>query len=139
MDYKLTFKRHPRYLAVTVTGPNEATVVSRYLQEIREECQRQDCFRVLIDERLDGPRLAVDEVFSIASEGAMRALGIFQAIAYVDRNMGEMAEFAETVAVNRGMPVKTFDSVQAAEAWLIEQADRPNEQDIFLDPDKRNT
>ena len=34
----------------------------------------------------------------------MDAMGIFEAMAYVDPQMGQMAEFAETVAVNRGMP-----------------------------------
>jgi hypothetical protein len=135
MAYQLTFERHPDYLHATVTGSNDQDAVMQYLREIRAECQRQGCFRVLIDEKLAGPRLAVDEVFTIASEGAMDAMGIFEAIAYVDPYMGPMAEFAETVAVNRGMPVRTFDSVDAAREWLLEQVGKPVGQHIFTGED----
>jgi hypothetical protein len=135
MAYQLTFERHPVYLHVTVTGTNEAESVMQYLREIRAECQRLGCFRVLIDEHLEGPRLAVDEVFTIASEGAMDAMGIFEAIAYVDPHMGQMADFAETVAVNRGMPVRIFDSVDAARAWLLEQVGKPDSRHIFTGED----
>jgi hypothetical protein len=30
-------------------------------------------------------------------------------------------KFAETVAVNRGLPVKVFSTVSDAEKWLVEQ------------------
>jgi hypothetical protein len=80
--------------------------VAAYLRDVVEECRTRNCFRVLIEERLEGPRLQLMDVFSVAAEGAMMALGVFQTIAYVDERMGKMAEFAETVAVNRGMPVR---------------------------------
>jgi hypothetical protein len=58
-------------------------------------------------------------VFQIASEGSSRARGCFEAIAYVDVNAeGELMKFAETVAVNRGLPVTVFSSVSDAEKWL---------------------
>lgn len=135
MDYQLTFEQHPEYLHATVTGTNDQESVMQYLRDIRAECKRLDCFRVLIDERLEGPRLAVDEVFTIASEGAMDAMGIFEAIAYVDPLMGQTADFAETVAVNRGMPVRFFDSVEAARGWLLEQVGKPDGQHIFTGED----
>ena len=48
-------------------------------------------------------------------------MGVFDAIAYVDREMGSMGEFAETVAVNRGMPVAFFDNEEDAVDWLQKQ------------------
>jgi hypothetical protein len=135
MTYKIIFDRHPQFLRVTVTGENRAENVSRYMQDIVKECKRQDCYRVLIDERLEGPRLGADDVFVVASEGAMSAMGVFQAIAYVDEKMGDMSQFAETVAINRGMPVKAFSNVAAAEEWLLSLVEGPEEQEIFQGDD----
>ncbi|MEX2123465.1 MAG: hypothetical protein WD795_06200 [Woeseia sp.] len=129
--YQLSFERHPQYIHATVTGTNSRDAVQRYLEDVRRECVRQDCYRVLVEERLEGPRLPTMDVFAIASEGSMKALGIFHAIAYVDQRMGDMAEFAEMVAVNRGMPVRAFSSVEKAENWLCAQQEGVREQDIF--------
>lgn len=131
MNYEVSVERRRRFIHVTVRGENRPNVVSRYLRDIVEECRRQDCYRVLIEEKLQGPRLGAGDVFEIASEGATEALGVLQAVAYVDEKMGDMAEFAETVAINRGMPVKTFASVADAEEWLDSQIEGPDEQHIF--------
>ena len=131
MDYKINFKKHDEFLQATVTGKNEANIVSAYLADILAECQRQSCFCVLIDEQLEGERLDASEVFDIASAGAQQALGVFQAVAYVEESMGAMAEFAETVAINRGMPVRVFRTVAEAEHWLIAQTEGEDEQYIF--------
>lgn len=138
MDYQLSIEQRPTYVHVTVTGRNSRETVMAYLRDIVEECSARNCFRVLIEERLDGPRLPLTDVFSVASEGAMAALGLFQAIAYVDESMGEMAEFAETVAVNRGMPVRAFGSVAEASAWLVQQDDASSGVDIFVDREGRD-
>ena len=122
MSYKLTFTQKPAYLHAIITGANSRENVAGYLEDIRRECTSRGCFRVLIEERLEGPRLGTMEVFEIAAKGSGRALGIFKAIAYVDVNAkGDLMEFAETVAVNRFIPVKAFSSVSEAEKWLLGQ------------------
>jgi hypothetical protein len=46
--------------------------------------------------------------------------GCFEAIAYVDVNAeGDLMKFAETVAVNRSLPVRVFSTVGEAERWLL--------------------
>jgi hypothetical protein len=61
-------------------------------------------------------------VFEIASEGSRRALGMFKAIAYVDVNAeGDLMQFAETVAVNRALPVTVFSTVADAEKWFLDE------------------
>ena len=127
MSYKIEFEERPAYLYAKVTGRNESSAVAEYMRAIVAECTERDCFRVLIDEQLSGPRLSVEEVFTVASEGAMEALGIFEAIAYVDAQMGEMAYFGETVVVNRGMPVRAFLDVEEAAQWLLDVADNPDD------------
>lgn len=131
MDYRISFEHHPGYLHAIVTGSNSAENVIAYLSDIIDECRRIECYRVLIDEQLEGPRLEANDVFQIASTGAIKSLGVFQAVAYVDPQMGDMADFAETVAINRGMPVKTFTSVEQARDWLMRQKEGPEEQQIF--------
>lgn len=131
MTYKINFKQRSGYLQATITGENSIDAVAGYLSDILEECKQRDCYRLLIDERLEGPRLGVDEVYSVASEGAMNALGVFHAIAFVDEKMGQMAEFAENIAVNRGMPVRAFPTIGHAEEWLESLVEGPDEQGIF--------
>jgi hypothetical protein len=55
------------------------------------------------------------EVFRIAAQGSNRASGLFTAIAYVDVNAeGDLMKFAETVALNRSLPLAVFSSVTEA-------------------------
>lgn len=137
MSYTLTLHEKPSYLHAIVTGYNSMENVARYLEELRHECMARGCFRVLIEERLEGPRLGTIDVFRIAADGSMRALGLFQAIAYVDVNAdSNLMQFAETVAINRGIPVMLFSSVAEAERWLLDR-DRGIEPNAPLDADGR--
>ena len=122
MTYKLTIDQKPAYLHVAVTGRNSSENVVRYMEEVIRECTTRRCFRVLIEERLDGPRLGTIEVFGMVSKGSARFQRSLQAMAYVDVNaQGDVMRFAEDVAVNRGFPVKVFPSVAAAEEWLVSE------------------
>lgn len=131
MTYKLTIDQKPAYLHVTVTGRNSSENVVRYMEEVIRECTTRRCFRVLIEERLDGPRLGTIEVFGMVSKGSARFQRTLEAMAYVDLNAeGDVMRFAEDVAVNRGFPVKIFPTVAAAEEWLLSlpdaEADNPH-------------
>jgi hypothetical protein len=118
-SYQVRFTDRGKYLHAAVTGANTRDNVLRYLADVRRECEVRNCTRVLIEERLEGPRLGFPDVFRIAAEGSTRALGFFEAIAYVDVHaQGDLMDFAETVAVNRAMPVRVFRSLPDAENWL---------------------
>jgi len=119
MAYQLTIIQKPSYLHAIVTGQNTRENVAQYLQEVLRECMARECFRVLIEERLEGPRLGVLDVFEIASRGSKNALGKLQAISFVDVNAeGPLMEFAETVAMNRALPIRVFSKVSDAEEWI---------------------
>jgi hypothetical protein len=123
MTYELTIHEKPTYLHVIVTGWNSKENVKQYLEEAIRACINRGYFRVLIEERLDGPRLGTQDVFEIAAEGSDKARGLLKAIAYVDINAeGDLMRFAETVAVNRALPVVVFSSVAEAEIWLLSDA-----------------
>lgn len=120
MTYKLTITQKRGFLHAVVTGPNTRENVARYLEELRAECGARSCFRVLVEERLEGPRLEAMDVFEIVSQGSDRARGKIQALAYVDVNAeGDLMHFAETVALNRGLPMALFSTVADAEHWLL--------------------
>ena len=119
MSYKLSITQKPGYLHAVVTGQNSRETALRYLEEVQRECAARNCPRLLIEERLEGPRLGTTSVFEIAAENSATAQGHFKAIAYVDVNAeGNLMQFAETVAINRGLPVRVFSSVGDAENWL---------------------
>ena len=136
MSYCLTYEQRPSYLYVLVNGDNSLEAVMRYMADIAEECQQRDVTRVLIDDQLEGPRLQTSDVFSIAAEGSTNGLGLFDAIAYVDKDMGEMGEFAETVAVNRGMPVAIFSDVDSADRWLCNRSISTDDTGVFMDENR---
>ena len=122
MTYTLTIHEKPTYLHAIVTGVNSRETVQRYLQEVRTECLARGCVRLLLEERLEGPRLGLMDVFRIASEGSADVSGTFKAFAYVDVNAnGDLMQFAETVAVNRRAPVAVFSNVEDAEHWPVNE------------------
>jgi hypothetical protein len=122
MFYTLTIDQKPGYLHAVVTGRNCKEAVIGYVEEILRECKVRDCFSVLIEERLEGPRLETLDVFQIVSEGSVALRGAFRGIAYVDVNAeSTLMQFAENVAFNRGMPLAVFKTVAEAEKWLLEK------------------
>jgi hypothetical protein len=119
MPYKLTLHQKPAYLHAVVTGENTRENVAGYLEDLRRECVARGCRRVLVEERLHGARLGTSDVFAVVMAEASRAVGVFEAIAYVDVNAGgDMMKFAENVALGRGIPVRLFAAVAEAEKWL---------------------
>jgi hypothetical protein len=120
VSYEMSIEPRPGYLHITVRGSNTRDNVTRYMEEVVRECAVRQCPRVLIEERLEGPRLGTLDVFEIVSRGSTQFLGSIKAMAYVDVNAPsrEMMQFAENVAVNRAFPVRVFPTVTAAERWL---------------------
>jgi hypothetical protein len=123
MSYKLTITQKLTYLHIIVTGRLSEENVLRYFEEIHRECTARKCFRILIEENLDGPRLNVVKVLELISEESSKSIGLFKAIAYVDVNaVDNSMNFIENAAVNRGLPVKVFSTVVDAEKWLLNKA-----------------
>ena len=120
MTYTLTFEQKSAYLHAAVTGQNTRENVLAYMEAIVRECAARNCWTVLIEERLEGARLGTLDVFDIASQGGRRSVGKFEAMAYVDVHAASgLMRFAENVAVNRGLPVRVFPTVDAAAEWLL--------------------
>jgi hypothetical protein len=102
MGFAVTFTQKPTFLHAVITGANSAESVRNYLRQCQRECKARKCSRVLIEERLEGPRPGIVDVYRIVSEGTVRALGQAEAIAYVGVNSEAtpMADF--------GYPIRPF-------------------------------
>jgi hypothetical protein len=119
-SYELSITQAQGYVHAVVTGTNSAESNLGYFDELLRECIAKGYRRVLIEERLVGPRLSTTDVFNLASTMSGRASGLFDAVAYVDVNAKSEsnAKFGENVAVNRGVRVKAFRTVEEAVQWL---------------------
>src|SRR5262245_23172478 len=121
MNYNVSIIQKSGHLHAVITGEMSKENVAGYLQDVLRECIARNCFRLLIEQRLEGPRLGAMDVFDVVSEGARSARGKMKEIAYVDvYAKDDLMQFAEHVAVNRGVFGRVFKTVAAAEAWLIE-------------------
>jgi hypothetical protein len=121
MAYALNVEERTGYLCISVTGDNSVETVRDYLAEARRLCLLRQVSDVLIVENLAGASLDLASIYAIASDSSPQARERLGRIAYVDINPGHNPadmEFAEDVAVNRGLHIKVFRTVQAAEAWL---------------------
>jgi hypothetical protein len=120
-DYSLSIEEKPGYLHAKVTGINGRESVLGYTQEIFEACLAHDRSAVLIEENLAGPSLSLSAVFQLVDARVAQAMRVLKKIAYVDINpehdLSRM-EFAEDRAVNRGVNMRLFATVERAQDWL---------------------
>lgn len=120
MDYELTISEKPGYLHGVVTGQNSRENVAAYLRQGLQECIDHSATHALIEARLEGPRLALWDIFEIAAEHSRQDMGLFKAIAYVDiKAPATLLTFIQNVTGNRGLPLRVFSSLAAAEEWLL--------------------
>jgi hypothetical protein len=134
----VTFDLKDGYIHAVATGTNSKENVVRYLADILHECVARDCFCVLIEERLEGPRLGTTDIFEIASQGQSRPAGRRPMIAYVDVNATSISnmKLAEEVAVKRGIFVRVFPSVAAAERWMVDLDSKGAQPNVPADANK---
>ena len=119
--YRFTVDRKSGYLHASATGQNTSANVRRILQDVMSACAEHSCPRALIEEHLIGPSIGMLDAFEIVAESSRSARPAVELVAYVDTNSehdSTLLDFAETVAVNRGVRVRVFGTVAEAEAWL---------------------
>lgn len=122
MPFTLELQEKPGYLHFQITGENTPAVVREYLGAVMRSALERKCPILLIEENLHGPPLPLIDVFDLASGGTDRARGEIRRIAFVDVNPDHPIanmQFAETVAVNRGLNVRVFATVEEAERWIV--------------------
>lgn len=119
MTYEVKFIKKTSFLHAIVTGINSKENILNYMKDIKNKCQSLNIYRVLIEEKLEGPRLETLDIFLIARHGSIDNMGVINQIAYVDINSsGDLMKFAETAATNRGLPIRVFNTILEAEKWF---------------------
>ena len=123
MSYGLTVEERPAYLHAKVVGERTAANLLRCLEESFAACQKSGRSALLLDIGFSGPSLSTASVYNVISQRLVDARKL-RKIAYVQTNIDDpaMPYFAETVAHNRGVNVRLFQSMAAAEQWLSEDA-----------------
>jgi hypothetical protein len=122
VSYRLTVEERPAYLHAKVVGERTAANVLRFLEESYAACVKSGRSALLLEIGLSGPSLNTISIYNVISQRLMDARKLHK-IAYVPTGIADPAipYFAETVALNRGVNVRLFQSVAAAEEWLSEE------------------
>jgi hypothetical protein len=139
MSMKLEICPESGFLRVRAAGVFSLVEAKRTFLEMLEAVARHNVVKVLFDGRgLVGAPEAMERFyygeFAARAVGQSAARGILShstQFAYVlEEPMRDKGRFGETVAVNRGMKVKTFDNQQEALGWLgILPANEPDAAD----------
>ena len=118
-EYRLTLTPKGAYMHAYVEGDRTPENALRYFREVHEACMRAGFMRVLLEMNFTGPSLDTGSIFSVIAERSPTGAR-FQRMAYVESSAMpiERAQFAETVAQNRGVNVRLFPDVESAARWL---------------------
>lgn len=122
MACKITTIQKKAYTHFIVEGENTSDNTLYYIREIYKACITHHYKCILIEEQLEGKLLGTMDVYDVVSTISHEILVVFKAIAYVDTKLEKNTiNFIENLALNRGLPVNTFATVEEAEKWLISQ------------------
>ncbi|MBS1795054.1 MAG: hypothetical protein JSS81_14440 [Acidobacteria bacterium] len=105
-----------------MTGEKDSYDISRqFWLEIAAECHKSKYQKVLIEENIR-ENVSMSEMYRFASE--IPRLGFFGIrVAFVDLcdEQRQLNKFGETVATNRGLFSRVFDTAAEAERWLLSE------------------
>jgi hypothetical protein len=121
VPYQVTIEEKPTYLHTKVVGPRTPENAIRYLEEVYAACLRTGKSQVLLEMAFSGPSLGPSGILRVVSERSADGSRL-RKIAYVEASMdGPLrAKFAETVAINRAVNLRHFETVEQAVLWLEE-------------------
>ncbi len=119
-DYELQFEYRPDFLVARVSGEQDSVAISlAYGSEIVRECQARKYKRVLVVEKLK-QSLSITDTYTVASQWSQLARGLKSAFVDLEHEHQANNIFGEHVAANRGLIVRLFNDMDAAEQWLLQ-------------------
>jgi hypothetical protein len=123
VPYQLTVEERPGYLHAKVVGERTAANAFRFLQESFAACVESGHSSLLLELGLSGPSLGTTAVFTVISQEVAKFRKLHK-IGYVQTEVPnpDIPYFAETVAFNRGVNVRLFKDIEAAQRWLAEDS-----------------
>jgi hypothetical protein len=120
MDYTITFEERPQYLYALVEGEHDSYAISKaFWLEIIEKLKSTGIAKVLVHEKLV-ETVSIDEVFQLVMEFPEIGLTAYK-IAFVDEVLDHHAlnQFGAILAINLNLNGGVFNTVEAAEEWLL--------------------
>lgn len=127
MPYETIIENHDNYLCVEVIGKRKPEIereeaVATWAPVIAE-CRKAGLNRMLIRYRMHG-QFSLMHAFNLSDNpeqlGWIRSLRI--AVVRVEGTPMPELRAVETVAVNRGFPLRVFHDESAARSWLLGEA-----------------
>ncbi len=121
-SYHLATEEGHGYLHARVTGARTPENAQRFLREAYEECVRKGHAALLLEMGLTGAPMDMATVFRVIANRAPDGAKL-KRIAYIEPSATNIpsALFAETVANNRGVNVRFFKDLAAADRWLTSE------------------
>lgn len=105
-----------KYVSVYYNGSNDVNILMSLMEEIGEVCKKENKKKLLIDLRnMSGEPKFMDR-FRLGIT-AVRVFRGLSKVALVYKKV-ESNRFAETVAVNRGLPTRITHDMEEAKGWL---------------------
>jgi hypothetical protein len=110
-------EQHPGHLLVTASGDFDLQRARAGLGEALRQAQASSLTRLLVDGRDIGDTVSIADRYDLATQLAGAPLpGLRVAIVVAPRNM--FTKTLEDTARNRGIPLLSTDSMEAARAFL---------------------
>jgi hypothetical protein len=118
-SFKILYQEQEGYLHAIISGQEDSLAVSlEYWRRVIAECNKRSFKKLLVEENFPN-QLSVTDIFEITSTiPGMGSKGL--KIAFVDQESlrSELNLFGETVAKNRGVYGRVFQTRAEAIAWL---------------------
>ena len=124
----LSYEINPDFLLVTFDGRVEESFPTRFPERLIETAITHKCTRILADLRKVEGTLTTTQRHKMGETGARKyfsalskgEISICKFALVADPPLLDPSKFGETVATNRGMPVRIFPSFQEAQDWLLQ-------------------
>jgi hypothetical protein len=117
--YTLNILEDSGIVEAVTSGNLTATDMHTTRQKIAELCKTENLTKVLVDDRTITSLPSFEDLFQFGATFLESGFPLYIKIAHVvNSEMMADNEFLETVAVNRGANIKTFQNLDEAKAWL---------------------
>lgn len=118
--YRLEITEHPQYLYAHLSGETiSAAIIREYIMEIVAKCDEMGKERILLYRDIPAI-LSGGEVYFTVNESLEALTGKKVALVNPHLSIESEIDFGVTVGRNRGGNYRSFNTVEDAEAWLVE-------------------
>jgi hypothetical protein len=117
---EVTFKVFPGYLHAIGTGERTPGNITKFFEQAVAMCKQGRHAGLLFESRLTGRSVDDATLVFDAISAAIPDLAALRKLAYVPGPGQDprSSSFAETVAINRGVDARVFETAEAAAEWV---------------------